>query len=91
MSVRKQAERRLAHEMRRKDALEQELVKYREYCACQEREIDYLQGLLRSNGIKYYTLDKPVVGSTISVVAEVNTFHDTNFSIIESKERESLH
>ena len=72
MSVKRQAERRLARERRTREAVEQELAKFREYCAAQETEIELLQGLLKKNGIQLMTSERPVVGSTINVIAEVN-------------------
>ncbi len=72
MSVKIQAEKRLARERRCREALEQEILKYREYCTAQENEIEALQGLLRKHGIEFERVERPVVGSTIDVVAEVN-------------------
>ena len=72
MSVKNQAERRLLKERRAREALEQELAKFREYCSAQEREIEALQGLLRKHGIEFQSTERPVMGSTINVVAEVN-------------------
>ena len=72
MSVKIQAEKRLARERRCREALEQEILKYREYCTAQEKEIEALQGLLRKHGIDFDRVERPVVGSTIDVVAEVN-------------------
>lgn len=72
MSVKNQAERRLLKERRAREACEQELTKFREYCAAQEREIEALQGLLRKHGIEFQTTERPVMGSRIDVVAEVN-------------------
>ena len=76
MSVKVQAERRLLRERRAREAVEQELSKFREYCSAQEREIEILQGLLKKHGIEFDTIEKPVVGSTIDVIAEVNEFND---------------
>lgn len=76
MSVKIQAEKRLARERRCREALEQELLKYREYCTAQENEIEALQGLLRKHGIEFERVERPVVGSTIDVVAEVNEFSE---------------
>ncbi len=72
MSVKIQAEKRLARERRCREALEQEILKYREYCTAQENEIEALQGLLRKHGISFDRVERPVVGSTIDVIAEVN-------------------
>ncbi len=72
MSVKIQAEKRLARERRCREALEQEILKYRDYCTAQENEIDLLRGLLRKHGIQFEHTERPVVGSTIDVVAEVN-------------------
>ena len=76
MSVKTQAERRLLKERRAREALEQELTKFREYCAAQEREIEALQGLLRKHDIDFQTTERPVMGSKIDVVAEVNELND---------------
>ena len=76
MSVKIQAEKRLARERRCRKALEQEILKYREYCTAQENEIEALQGLLRKHGIDFDRVERPVVGSTIDVVAEVNEFSE---------------
>ena len=71
-SVRRQAERRLLRERRTREALEQELAKFREYCSAQEFEIRCLQALLRKNGVAYDVLQRPVTGRKIDVVVEVN-------------------
>ncbi|XP_069135621.1 voltage-gated hydrogen channel 1-like [Argopecten irradians] len=78
MSVKKQAEKRLLRERRLRQACEQELTKYREYCSTQEQEIEILRGMLRKHGIEDANrLDnQPVVISTIDVVAEVNQISD---------------
>ena len=76
MSVKTQAERRLLREKRVREALEQELTKFREYCSAQEHEIEELQGLLKKHGIEYAKVERPVVASTIDVVAEVNEFNE---------------
>ena len=72
LSVKAQAERRLHRERRVREALEQELGKFREYCTAQEREIEVLQGLLRKHGIEFAAVERPVFVRTIDVVAEVN-------------------
>ena len=71
-SVRHQSERRLLRERRTREALEQELSKFREYCSAQEFEIRCLQALLRKNGVTYDVLQRPVMGRKIDVVVEVN-------------------
>lgn len=73
MSVKTQSERRLLRERVSREACEQELAKFREYCAAQEKEIEVLQGLLRKHGIEFEKVERPVMGRTIAVVAEVNT------------------
>lgn len=73
LSVKAQAERKLRHERHIREALEQELAKFREYCASQEKEIELLQAVLRKHEINYYPAEKPVAVETISVVAEVNS------------------
>ena len=72
MSVKVQAERRLVRERRAREAVEQELAKFREYCTEQEHEIEALQQLLNKHGIKFQRIEHPVVVRTIDVVAEVN-------------------
>lgn len=78
MSVKRQAEKRLLRERRLRQACEQELTKYRDYCSTQEQEIEILRGMLRKHGIEDANkLDRqPVVISTIDVVAEVNQVSD---------------
>lgn len=76
MSVKVQAERRLARERRSRQAVEQELAKFRDYCAVQEKEIEALQALLRQHQIAFDVVEKPVVGRTIDVIAEVNEYMD---------------
>ncbi len=72
--MKSQAERRLHRERCSREAVEQELSKFREYCTAQELEIEALQGLLRKHGIEFEQAEKPVMGRTIDVVAEVNEF-----------------
>ena len=73
MSVKIQAEKRLHKERLVREAVEQELTKFREYCSAQEAEIETLQALLRKHGIEFERLDHPVAPITrIAVVAEVN-------------------
>lgn len=76
LSVKRQAERRLARERRVREALEQELAKYREYCNAQEMEIEALRSLLRKHGIGFGMVEKPIAGRTIHVVAEVNEVNE---------------
>ena len=71
LSVKVQAERRLARERRTREAVEQELCKFRDYCLVQEKEIEALQTLLRKHQIVYDVVERPVVGRTIDVIAEV--------------------
>ena len=72
-TTRARCERRLAREHRVREALEQELSKFRDYCSAQEFEVQYLQGMLRKNGINYERVERPVMGKKIDVVVEVNT------------------
>lgn len=74
LTVKKQAEKKLQREKRLRQACEQELTKYREYCTAQEQEIELLRGLLRKHNIEDITrMDRqPIIVSTIDVVAEVN-------------------
>jgi hypothetical protein len=60
-------------------------MKYREYCAAQESEIETLRGLLRKHGISdMIQTEIPKPASRIDVVAEVNQVDDNG---IEVKER----
>ena len=70
--MRKHSERRVVREQRLREALEQELCKYRDYCSAQEFEIQALQTLLRKNGVNYRKVERPVMGQKIDVVVEVN-------------------
>ncbi|KAK3606428.1 hypothetical protein CHS0354_041365 [Potamilus streckersoni] len=73
LSVKKQAEKKIQRERRLRDACEQELTKYREYCMAQEKENEALRSLLRKHGISdIIPSEIPVPVSKISVVAEVN-------------------
>lgn len=75
MSVKAQGEKKLAKEKALRQAAEAELVKFREYCAAQEREIEALQTLLNRHNIEFQKMDKPSLPiSTIDVVAEVNQY-----------------
>lgn len=70
-----QAEKKLAREKNLRQAAEAELVKFREYCAAQEREIEALQLLLQNHNIEFKKMEKPALPkSTIDVVAEVNQY-----------------
>lgn len=89
MSVKKQAERKLHRERRIKEALEQELAKFREYCAAQEQEIEALRSLLRKHGIAIEGRngdagEKPVLSNKMDVVAEVNQINSEK-SISDNK------
>lgn len=85
LSVKIQAEKRVQRERRLRDACEQELMKYREYCAAQESEIETLRSLLLKHGIKYAVPSEiPVPVSKIAVVAEVN--HEVD-KAVEAKEK----
>lgn len=76
MSVKMQSERKLQRERCIKEALEQELAKFREYCAAQEQEIEALRALLRKHSITpetgYSGPRRPSLINTMDVVAEVN-------------------
>ena len=75
-SVRVMADRRLQHERRTRAAVEQELAKFRAYCAAQEREIATLHNALRKHGLVVPADDQSTMhaaAATISVVAEVNS------------------
>lgn len=85
--MKKQAEKRVQREKRLRNACEQELMKYREYCSAQESEIETLRGLLRKHGIKDIIpteIPKPI--KRIDVVAEVNQVVEKGVS--ETKEKE---
>ena len=86
LTVKKQAEKKLQRERRLRQACEQELTKYREYCTAQEQEIELLRGLLRKHGIEDITrMDRPpIVVSTIDVVAEVNHLASEKTSTTDS-------
>lgn len=77
MSVKNNAERRVARERAAKSVVEEELSKYRKYSEMQDNYIDKLTMLLQSHGIKYDPMigagyEAPVASSTINVIAEVN-------------------
>lgn len=75
LSVKTQAEKKIAKEKSAREATEAELVKFREYCAAQEREIETLQLLLTQHGIEFTKMSKPSLPiRTIDVVAEVNQY-----------------
>lgn len=87
LSVKIQAEKRVQRERRLRDACEQELMKYREYCAAQESEIESLRGLLRKHGISdIIQTEIPKPASRIDVVAEVNQVDDSNI-VTKTKEQ----
>lgn len=84
-----QAEKKLLREKRLREACEQELAKYREYCSAQESEIEMLRGLLRKHGIEDIQPSvRPVVVSKIDVVAEVNQITDKDEKIITEPVKE---
>lgn len=89
MSVKIQAEKKLLREKRLREACEQELAKYREYCSAQESEIEMLRGLLRKHGIEDIQPQlRPVVVSKIDVVAEVNQITDKDEKIVTEPVKE---
>lgn len=70
-----QAEKRIEKEKGLRQAAETELVKFREYCTAQEREIEALQVLLNRHNIEFQKMEKPALPiRTIDVVAEVNQY-----------------
>ena len=80
--MKKQGEKKVQRERRLRDACEKELMKYREYCAAQESEIETLRGLLRKHGISdiiHSELPKPI--SKIDVIAEVNQIDDNQTAV----------
>jgi len=77
LSMKTQSEKKIAKERSLKQAAEEELVKFREYCTAQEREIEALQLLLTQHGIEFQKMEKPNLPvRTIDVVAEVNQYID---------------
>lgn len=85
MSVKTQAERKLQRQQQVREALEQELAKYREYCTAQELEIEALHALLRKHGISENenSGERPsVLVNQMDVVAEVNHINEKNDRII---------
>lgn len=79
LSMKTQAEKKIAKEKSLRQATEAELVKFREYCGAQEREIEALQLLLTQNNIEFTKMAKPTLPvSTIDVVAEVNQYIEAN-------------
>ncbi|XP_064612741.1 voltage-gated hydrogen channel 1-like isoform X2 [Liolophura sinensis] len=91
MSVKKQSEKKVEKEHRLREACEQELSKFRDYCANQEREIEYLRGLLRKHGIEVAErVPKPAPVQTINVVAEVNEIIDKSSSPEIKEKRDSV-
>ncbi|XP_067932631.1 voltage-gated hydrogen channel 1-like [Watersipora subatra] len=79
LSMKTQADKKLNKEKGLRQAAEAELVKFREYCTAQEREIETLQLLLTQNNIEFTKMAKPTLpASTIDVVAEVNQYIEAN-------------
>ena len=79
MSIKKQADKRIQREKHLRDACEQELMKFRDYCSAQEKEIEMLRSLLQKHGIKDLVESQlPVTGKTIDVIAEVNQVEETD-------------
>ena len=79
LSVKTQAEKKISKEKGLRQATEAELVKFREYCGAQEREIEALQLLLTQHSIEFTKMSKPSLPvSTIDVVAEVNQYIEAN-------------
>ncbi|XP_074640405.1 voltage-gated hydrogen channel 1-like [Tubulanus polymorphus] len=75
MSVKVQADKKIHKERRIREAVEQELNKYREYCTAQEKEIEVLQALLKKHKIEFEKTNKPVVPvRKIDVIAEVTPY-----------------
>ncbi|XP_014668027.1 PREDICTED: voltage-gated hydrogen channel 1-like [Priapulus caudatus] len=82
LSMTAQAEKRLHREKREREAVEDELGKFREFCARQTQEIERLRDLLELNGISAHKVERTAFGSQLQVVAEVN-------DIITSKKLEA--
>lgn len=72
-TVKKHADSKVNHEKHLRQAAENELTKYLEYCATLETEIEVLRQLLRKYGIRdVFPSEIPKPVSKMNVVAEVN-------------------
>ncbi|XP_070572273.1 voltage-gated hydrogen channel 1-like [Ptychodera flava] len=79
LSVKNQAEKKVAAQKRKCAELEQELEKFRQYCSVQEKEIEMLRGELKKHGITLETEEKkerPQSLTQVDVVVEVNKVSD---------------
>ncbi|CAH1800442.1 unnamed protein product [Owenia fusiformis] len=79
LSVKTQAEKRLNREKQAREAVEQELAKFRTYCSEQELEIETLQNLLTKHKINFKKSERlPISKTTLNVIAEVNEIKEPN-------------
>ncbi|KAH3885178.1 hypothetical protein DPMN_009169 [Dreissena polymorpha] len=77
MSVKIHAENKLKRERRLREASEEELMKYREYCTAQEREIEKLRELLIKHGITdIMPMEIPRPVSLMNVEVEENPVNE---------------
>lgn len=85
LSIKVESERRLRHECHIREALEQELSKFREYCTNQEKEIELLQAVLRKHDISFHPTERPIAVELISVVAEVNSIAEDQKHVLRQQ------
>ena len=79
----------MIRERQLREACEQELMKYREYCSAQEKEIEMLRALLQKHGIKDTVESQvPLTVKKIDVIAEVNQVQDKEPEILKEKIQE---
>lgn len=89
LSVKKQADKKVVRERQLREACEQELMKYREYCSAQEKEIEMLRALLQKHGIKDTVESQlPVAVKKIDVIAEVNQVQEKEPEIMKERIQE---
>ncbi|XP_077995963.1 voltage-gated hydrogen channel 1-like [Glandiceps talaboti] len=89
LSVKNQAEKKIAAQKRKCAELEQELEKFRQYCSVQEKEIEMLRDELEKHGITLETEEKkerPHSFTQVDVVVEVNKVNEKIMDVMEGKE-----
>ena len=87
--MKKQADKKVVRERQLREACEQELMKYREYCSAQEKEIEMLRALLQKHGIKDTVESQlPVAVKKIDVIAEVNQVQEKEPEIMKERIQE---